>query len=72
MVWGKSGVGGGGATQQSYTKGPCSEMVDTLPPECIYRDYVKADVYTIWVHGPLTYSRVTCPPRRLQQEPNKE
>ena len=26
--------------------------VYTLAPEYLFRDYFKAEVYTIWVHGP--------------------
>ena len=33
--------------------GPCAQMVYTLAPKYLYRDYIKANVYTIWVHGPL-------------------
>ena len=34
-------------------KGPCTQIVDTLAPKYPNRDYFKAKVYTIWVHGPL-------------------
>ena len=34
-------------------EGPCTQIVYTLAPKCLYRDYLKAKVYTIWVHGPL-------------------
>ena len=34
-------------------KGPCTQqIVDTSAPKYLYRDYFKAKVYTIWVHGP--------------------
>ena len=36
----------------SYPKGPCTQIVYTLAPKYLYRDYFKAKVYTIWVHGP--------------------
>ena len=39
-----------------HPKGPCTEIVDTLPPKYLYRDYFNAKVYTIWVHGPLGLS----------------
>ena len=34
-------------------KGPCTQRVYTLAPKYLDRDYFKAKVYTIWVHGPL-------------------
>ena len=34
-------------------KGPCTQIGDTLAPKYPNRDYFKAKVYTIWVHGPL-------------------
>ena len=34
-------------------KGPCTQIVYTLALKYLYRDYIKAKVYTIWVHGPL-------------------
>ena len=33
--------------------GPCTQIVYTLAPKYLYRDYIKANVSTIWVHGPL-------------------
>ena len=33
-------------------KGLCAQIVDTLASKYLYRDYIKAKVYTIWVHGP--------------------
>ena len=36
-------------------KGPCTQIVYTLVPMYLYREYFKAKVYTIWVHGPLGY-----------------
>ena len=38
---------------KSPFKGPCTQIVYTLDPMYLYRDYFKANVYTIWVHGPL-------------------
>ena len=38
-------------------RGPCTQIVYTLAPKYLYRDYFKAKVYTIWVHGPLRLSR---------------
>ena len=35
-------------------QGPCSQIVDTLAPKYLHRGYLKAKVYTIWVHGPLS------------------
>ena len=34
-------------------KGPWTQIVYTLAPKYLYRDYIKAKVYTIWAHGPL-------------------
>ena len=34
-------------------KGPCTQTVDILAPRYPNRDYLKAKVSTIWVHGPL-------------------
>ena len=34
-------------------KGPCTQIVYTLGPMYLHREYFKANVYTIWVHGPL-------------------
>ena len=39
--------------RQLFPKGPCTQIVYTLALKYLYRDYIKADVYTIWVHGPL-------------------
>ena len=38
-----------------HPKGPCAQIVYTLGPipMYLYREYFKAKVYTIWVHGPL-------------------
>ena len=36
-----------------YPKGPCTQRGYTLAPKYLYRDYSKAKVCTIWVHGPL-------------------
>ena len=33
-------------------RGPCTRIVYTLALKYLYRDYIKAKVYTIWVHGP--------------------
>ena len=33
-------------------KGPCTQIVYTLGSMYLHRDYFKANVYTIWVHGP--------------------
>ena len=34
-------------------RGPCTQIVYTLAPKCLYRDYFRAKVSTIWAHGPL-------------------
>ena len=44
---GREGIG-----KRPAPKGLCTHIVYTLAPEYIYRDYCKAKVYTIWVHGP--------------------
>ena len=36
-----------------HPKGPCTQIVYTFAPKYLNRDYCKAKVYTIWVHGPL-------------------
>ena len=36
-----------------FPKGSCTQIVYTLGPMYLYREYFKAKVYTIWVHGPL-------------------
>ena len=33
-------------------KSPCAQIVDTLGPMYLCREYFKAKVCTIWVHGP--------------------
>ena len=33
------------------------KKVYTLAPKYLYRNYIKAKVYTIWVHGPLDPKR---------------
>ena len=33
--------------------GPCTQTVYTLGPKYLYRDYFKAKVHSIWVHGPV-------------------
>ena len=35
-----------------YPEGPRTQKVYTLAPKYLYRDYVKAKVYTIRAHGP--------------------
>ena len=42
-----------GQWQVLNPKGPCAHIVYTLAPMYLYRDYFKANVYTIRVHGPL-------------------
>ena len=34
-------------------KGLCTRIVYTLTPKYLHRDYFKANVYTVWTHGPL-------------------
>ena len=31
----------------------CTQIVYTLAPKYLYRDYFKAKIYTTWVYGPL-------------------
>ena len=35
-----------------FPKGPCTHIVYTVAPKYLYRDYFKAKVCTVWVHGP--------------------
>ena len=37
----------------SNPKSPCTSIAYTLAPKYLVRDYFKAKVYTIWVHGSL-------------------
>ena len=39
--------------RSSHPEGPCAQIVCPVGPKYLYRDYFKAQVYTIWVHGPL-------------------
>ena len=41
------------ATKHCSPKGPCTQIVSTLALRYLYRDYIKAKVYAIWVHGIL-------------------
>ena len=38
---------------KAYPKGPCIQIVHTLGPMYLYREYFKNKVYTIWIHGSL-------------------
>ena len=49
----RSGSFRGFTFKDKYPKGPCTQIVYTLALKYLYRDYIKANVYTIWVHGPL-------------------
>ena len=43
-------------SKDKYTdtpKGPCAQIVYSLAPTYLYRDYFQANLCTIWVHGPL-------------------
>ena len=31
----------------------CAHILCILAPKCLYKDYLEAKLYTIWVHGPL-------------------
>ena len=42
---------------EGFPKGPCTQIVYTLRPMYLCREYFKANVYTIWVHGPLGVTR---------------
>ena len=44
-------------TVASHPEGPCTQIVYTLAPKYLYRDYIKAKVSTIWVHGPVYFSK---------------
>ena len=50
MRWGQLVILG---ASTPYPKDPCAQIVYTLAPKYLYRDYIKAKVYTICVHGPL-------------------
>ena len=39
-------------SSRTSPEGPCTQIVDTLAPKYPNRDYLKAKVYTTWVHGP--------------------
>ena len=41
-----------------YPESPCTQIVYTLGPMYLYREYFKAKVYTIRVHGPLGIAAV--------------
>ena len=38
-------------------KGPFAKIISTLAPKDLYRDQVKAKVYTVWAHGLLGVCR---------------
>ena len=42
-----------GSTGFRVYKGECTQIVYTLAPKYLYREYSKARVYAIWVRGPL-------------------
>ena len=42
---------------ESFPKGPCTQIVYTLAPKYLYRDYFKDKEYTIWVHGPFGFPK---------------
>ena len=37
----------------AYPMGPCTQIEYTQAPKYLYREYFKAKVDAIWVHGPL-------------------
>ena len=47
-------------SQTQTPRGPCTQIVYTLAPKCLNRDYFKAKVHTIWVPWILIY-----PPKSL-------
>ena len=51
-VGGRFTVQGLGLRLMAYPEGPCTQIVYTLAPMYLYKEYFKANVYTIWVHGP--------------------
>ena len=42
-------------------KGPCAQIVYNLPEKYLNRAFFKANVYPIWVHGPLGSVSVSGP-----------
>ena len=48
-------IEGGFPRHHRAPKGPCTQIVYTLAPKYLYRDYFKANVYTNWAHGPLGF-----------------
>ena len=61
----------------SFPKGPCTQIVYTLAPKYVYRDDIKANVSTIWVHGPLGFLNIVPGPSlstcedRIQRAQNR-
>ena len=55
---------------EASPKGPCTHIAYTLGPMCLYREYFKANVYTILVHGALginVYARALKDPLESRQ-----
>ena len=40
-------------SKDSNPERPCTQIVCTLAPKYLYRDYFEAKVYAFWVHGPF-------------------
>ena len=36
-----------------FLPGPCTQIVHALALQYLYRDHLKTNVNTVWVHGPL-------------------
>ena len=41
------------------------KIVDTLAPKYLYRNYLKAKVDTVWVHGPFLVFQFSIRPESL-------
>ena len=50
-----------GQGSMHFPKGPCAQMECILDPKHLYSDYLKAEVYTTWAHGPLGSSSYSGP-----------
>ena len=44
-----------------FPKGPCAQVVYTLAPKYLKREYFMAKVYASWVHGTLEIMLDACP-----------
>ena len=48
-----SGAKASASKPLTIPKGPCTQIVYSLGPMYLHKEYFKAKVYTIWIHGPL-------------------